>query len=497
MTLDVLQVFARYNVDIQAMEVEPGSIYLRFPQALYIPAIEEELKSLPGVHGQELIAALPQERRRQEMGAIVEAVSEGLIAIDGEGRITLLNAAAEAILRVKAQTVLGQKIAEVLDPNVPMLKTLSTGKGYDNQQMQVKSSSVNARYLTSGRPLLDSAGGVYGAVASIKDIGQVRALVHSLTRSSEITFAEILGDSPVFRNVVELARKICDSDATVLIYGESGTGKELFARSIHSGSPRRDMPFVPINCGALPDTLLESELFGYEDGAFTGARRGGRMGLFEFAHGGTIFLDEVAEIPSHLQAKLLRALHSGCIRRVGSTEEIRVNVRIVAATNKDLRTLVQEQKFREDLYYRLNVIPLQLPPLRQRREDIPILARHILARSGAKLSKDALAILMNNPWRGNVRELENVLERAVAIAGGGGTIGKGHLLLEPGNDSEVILRGTLKERVGQIEKSLVETALARFGSSRRAGQALGLSHTSILNKVKKYGLERLVSDWQE
>lgn len=496
MTLDVLRVFAGFNIDIGAMEVEPGAIYLRFPREQYQAKLEAELHALAGVHGIEVIAALPQERRRQEMGAIVEAVSDGLIAIDGEGRITLLNVAAEAILQVNSRDVLGRPVAEVLNPEVPMLKTLVTGKGYDNQQISIKSPAVRARYLTSGRPLMDSMGRVYGAVASIKDIGQVRALVYSLTRSPEITFADILGDSPVFRNVVDLARRISSSDATVLIYGESGTGKELFARAIHAASPRGDMPFVPINCGALPDTLLESELFGYEDGAFTGARRGGRMGLFEFAHGGTIFLDEVAEIPTHLQAKLLRALQSGCIRRVGGAEEIRVNVRIVTATNKDLRSLVAERKFREDLYYRLNVIPLQLPPLRQRREDIPLLARHVLARSGANITQAALHRLGAHTWPGNVRELENVLERAMAISGGT-AIDSGHLLLEPGQENLGESGGHLKERVAALEKNLVEAALRRWSSSRRAGQALGLSHTSILNKVKKYGLERYISDWKE
>jgi len=491
MVLDVLRVFAPMSLDIQAMEVEPGAIYLRFSPA-DLKDIRAKLMLLPGVHTVEEIASLPQERRRREIQAMVEAVSEGLVAVDAQGRITLLNAAAERILHLKEKSVLGKKIAHVLRPDVPMLKTLKTGQGYDNQEIVVNNGAVRARYMTSGRPLIDNKGRVYGVVASLKDVGQIRALVHSVTRPPEITFSNILYSSRVMGELLELAQRVAESNATILIYGESGTGKELLARSIHSASQRRDMPFVPINCGALPDALLESELFGYEDGAFTGSRRGGRMGLFEFAHGGTVFLDEIAELPTHLQSKLLRALQSGNIRRVGGNEEIQVDVRIVAATNKDLVQLVREQKFREDLYYRLNVIPLTLPPLRQRREDIQPLIQASLSRHGAEITPDALAVLQSHSWPGNVRELENVLERAAAIAGAF-PIQPQHLLLEQERAVNTD-GGTLKEQVAKLEKQIVTEALVKHKSARRAGQALGLSHTSILNKVKRYHLEYYLSN---
>lgn len=491
MVLDVLRVFAPLGIDIQAMEVEPGIIYVRFPGGSF-SEIRARILALEGVHTVVEISSLPQERRRREIQAIVEAVSEGLVAIDQQGRITLLNAAAESILNLQGRRVLGKMIAQVLRPDVPMLKTLKTGQGYDNQEIVINNGSVRARYVTSGRPLVDQEGKVYGVVASLKDPGQIRALVHSVTRAPEITFANIIYRSKVMADLVELGRRVAESDATILIYGESGTGKELFARAIHAESPRRELPFVPINCGALPDALLESELFGYEDGAFTGSRRGGRMGLFEFAHGGTIFLDEIAEIPTHLQSKLLRALQSGSIRRVGGNEEIQVNVRIIAATNKDLARLVREQKFREDLYYRLNVIPLTLPPLRQRSEDIELLARHLLEREGARITPGAMAVLRRYPWPGNVRELENVLERAMAIAGKE-AIGPEDLLLERETKEFDLGGGTLKEQVARLEKRLVAEALARYGSTRRAGQALGLSHTSIINKVRCHHLESLLS----
>jgi len=429
MVLDVLKVFAPLGIDIQAMEVEPGAIYLRFPHEGQYLSINAQILDLEGVHTVNEIVSLPQEQRRHEIQAIVEAVSEGLVAIDAQGRITLLNAAAEAILNLKGKKVLGKKIASVLRPDVPMLKTLKSGQDYDNQEIVISNGSVKARYVTSGRPLVDQEGKVYGVVASLKDAGQIRALVHWVTRPPEMTFSNIIYKSRVMDELVDLANRVSKSDATILLYGESGTGKELFARAIHAASPRRELPFVPINCGALPDSLLESELFGYEEGAFTGSSRGGRMGLFEFAHGGVIFLDEVAEIPTHLQSKLLRALQSGNVRRVGGNEEIKVNVRIIAATNKELGQLVKEQKFREDLYYRLNVIPLTLPPLRQRQEDIEILAQHLLSRQKARITPEAMAIITGHHWPGNVRELENVLERAMAISGSL-PIRREHLLLD-------------------------------------------------------------------
>ena len=491
MVLDVLKIFADFGVDILAMEVEPGAIYLRFPSGASHQAINSQISALTGVHTIEVISSLPQEQRRREIQAMVEAVSEGLVAIDAQGKITLLNAAAEAILKLRGSKVVGQNIARVLHSDIPMLKTLKTGKGYDNQEIVVKN---RARYLTSGRPLIDQQGNVYGVVASLKDAGQVRALVHSVTRTPEITFENIIYKSSVMGELVGLARRVSESDATILLYGESGTGKELFARALHTASTRRELPFVPINCGALPDSLMESELFGYEDGAFTGSSRGGRMGLFEFAHGGTVFLDEVAEIPTHLQSKLLRALQSGNIRRVGGNEEIKVNVRIIAASNKELGQLVKEQKLREDLYYRLNVIPLTLPPLRQHREDIEVLAEHLLARQQARITPEAMAVLTQHQWPGNVRELENVLERAIAIAGHQ-SIKSEHLLLsQQGPDS--LGTGTLKEQVAELEKRIVADALRKYGSTRKAGQALGLSHTSIVNKAKRFKLETYLSRWQ-
>lgn len=490
MALDVLKIFASFGIDIIAMEVEPGAIYIRFPGGDY-PRFSPLILQLDGVFNIEEIPSLPHEQRRREIQAIVEAVGDGLVAVDATGCITLFNAAAEGILRLKAAEVLGKNIASVLGQGLPIVETLRNGRSYDNQE------AINGKggppYIISSRPLLDEEGRVYGAVASLKGQGQVRALVQSVTRAPEITFADITYQSNSMKDLVVMGKLVANSDAAVLISGESGTGKELIARAIHAASRRRVEAFVPINCAALPDALMESELFGYEAGSFTGSSRGGRMGLFEFGHGGTVFLDEIAELPTHLQPKLLRALQSGSIRRVGSNEEIQVDVRIVAATNKDLAKLVRQQKFREDLYYRLNVIPLQIPPLRQRREDIPALVERMLQRGKGRIAPAAMTVLTQYHWPGNVRELENVIERALTIADGQ-EIQIEHLMLEGGIPSS---GDTLREKVADLEGRLVAEALRKHGSTRQAGKALGLSHTSIINKVKRYNLETIYSKRKE
>lgn len=488
MALDVLKVFGAFGIDIVAMEVEPGAIYIHYLAGEFA-AVKARILQLAGVFAVEEIPSLPSEQRRREIQAMVEAVGEGLVAIDSQGRITLFNAAAEGILKAQARKIIGEPVGTVLGAGVPILETLKSGKSFDNQEIALDNKSGRPRYIISSRPLLDEDGQVYGAVASIKGSGQVRALIQSVTRAPEITFADIIYRSDSMADLVKMGRLVANSAAAVLIFGESGAGKELVARAIHAESPRREGAFVPINCAALPDALLESELFGYEGGAFTGSHRSGRMGLFEFGHGGTVFLDEVAELPTHLQPKLLRALQAGSIRRVGSNEEIQVDVRIVAATNKDLAKLVAEQKFREDLYYRLNVIPLVIPPLRQRREDIPVLVEHMLKRGKGSITPEAMAALVQRSWPGNVRELENVIERAQTIAAGQ-VIKKEHLLLEEGLNSG---GGALKEQVADLERRLVKDALLRYGSARRAAKALGLSHTSVLNKAKRYELETYIS----
>jgi two-component system response regulator AtoC len=299
---------------------------------------------------------------------------------------------------------------------------------------------------------------------------------------------------------MDVARKVARHPSTVLITGESGTGKELIARLIHQASPRAGGTFVAVNCGAIPDTLLESELFGHVRGSFTGAATD-KPGLFEEAENGTLFLDEIGELPLPLQVKLLRVLQEGEVRRVGANSSRKVDVRVVAATNRDLAADASAGRFREDLYYRVNVVGVKLPPLRERREDIPELALHFVRRHGARLGvrgasidSAGMRLLAEHSWPGNVRELENVIERALVLSGGE-AIGVEHLtdlvsrLRRPAEASSAEGDLSVKRRTEELERRLIRRALERTrGNRTRAARLLDLSHRALLYKIRDYGL---------
>ncbi|MCL6599084.1 MAG: sigma 54-interacting transcriptional regulator [Alicyclobacillus macrosporangiidus] len=347
----------------------------------------------------------------------------------------------------------------------------------------------------------------------------VRRMLQQESGETGLSFASFVYVSQAMRDVVRLASAAARTDLPVLITGESGTGKELLARAVHAASDRRDRRFVPVNCAAIPEHLLESELFGYADGAFTGAVRGGRPGLFEAADGGTLFLDEVAEMNPQVQAKLLRALADGEVRRVGAVHEKRVNVRVVAATNRDLSVCMREGRFRPDLYYRLQGMPLHLPPLRARREDIVPIAESTLARLSRRLgrpfqlSDDAAAALVAYDYPGNIRELNMLLERACLLAEDG-VVRPEHLLLpgaagvtgtagvagaagaagqtgamRPSEPAEAGLghakAGRLRDLVRAYEYRVIEQAVRECGSLRAAAKRLGVTHTTLSNKLKR------------
>jgi len=303
---------------------------------------------------------------------------------------------------------------------------------------------------------------------------------------------KIIGRSQALRDLLSLVLRVAPTDSTVLVTGESGTGKELIARALHSSSRRAQKPFIPVNCAAITETLLESELFGHAKGAFTGAIRA-RRGLFEEADGGTLFIDEVGETAPGFQAKLLRALQEGEVRRVGESQSIKVDVRVIAATNQDLRRAITAKRFREDLFYRLNVVPLRVPALRERTEDIPLLASHFLAdynaRAGAQktLSPEAVARLLEHSWPGNVRELENMVEQAAALSSEA-VIGPADIRFETlpvGGHSQQ----TLADAVEAAERRAIEGALARHaGELSRVARDLGVSSTTLWRKLKRYGL---------
>jgi len=310
------------------------------------------------------------------------------------------------------------KIAKKFEPLTRLYRFSINGLDVLQKDVYVNLGLNKEEVNVSAYPVLDNLGIVQEIVLVFKDVKKVRKLANRITGSRAIyTFDKIIGESEVIKNTIEYAKKISDSKSTVLILGESGTGKESFAQSIQNHSRRREESFVAINCGAIPKNLIESELFGYVEGSFTGAKKGGHPGKFEIADGGTIFLDEIGEMSLDLQTRLLRVIEEGIVRRIGGNDEIPINVRIIAATNKDLREEVKNGNFRTDLYYRLNVLPLKLPSLRERKEDIPLLIDYFMKRISKKLNKKEIEIpeeymdyLLDYSWPGNIRELENLIE---------------------------------------------------------------------------------------
>ncbi len=372
----------------------------------------------------ELVADVRRREHEQAeiLRTIVNSSTDGIVAIDKEKRITFFNPAASDIFGVNRVNAIGRFVKDVI-PNTRLPEVVADGSA-GSAEIQ----HVGHRVIATKRIPIQIKGKVVGAIANFQDVTQlqqfeqtIRQKLHESGLVAKVGFEQIVGNSAALKTVKQQARRYAASGSTVLIMGESGTGKELFAQSIHKLSSRSQNPFVAINCAALPETLLESELMGYEEGAFTGAKKGGKQGLFELAHRGTIFLDEIGELTLPLQAGLLRVLQEKEVLRLGGHKMIPVDVRVVAATNQNLAELVSQKKFRADLYYRLNILQLQLPPLRQRTGDIPLLAEHFLTRLnsknpiGKKISMRALKFMETLPWLGNVRELANVLERASVL----------------------------------------------------------------------------------
>jgi len=441
---------------------------------------------------------MPQ-KDEQRRDVILDSINEGVFTVELDWRITAFNRAAERITGVKRQEAIGRPCCEVFRTDLcegacPLRQTRQSGQPVMNATAHIVTDTGDRIPIRLSTALLkDQAGEVIGGVETFQDLRQVEQLRKEL--ESRYTFADIVGRSQAMRNVFDIVPQIAESDSTVLIEGDSGTGKELFARAIHNFSPRQKKRFVAINCGALPDTLLESELFGHKAGAFTDARRD-KPGRFALAEGGTIFLDELAEVSPAMQVRLLRVLQERYIEPLGGVEPVPVNVRVIAATNKDLAELVRRGAFREDLFYRIRVVYLKLPSLRQRREDIPLLADHLIAKFNriqgkdiAGISDEVLARLMEHEFPGNVRELENLIEQAFVLCRGG-RIELHHLppeLRAGASDAGEPLGPT---RLRSMEKILIATALRKHkGNRKRAAAELGINTSTLYRKIKSLGIE--------
>lgn len=445
-------------------------------------------------------------RVKSQLSAILDSVQEAIEVADIDGNIQYVNNAFSRVTGISEKDRIGQNIFEA-SPDGALASVLKTGKLVFGHRTKVGGSM--AEVVSNAAPI-NVDGMMEGGVVVFQHFTDVMNIMEELKKSTTIiesltdklgqvttskyTFDDILGNSDELKRCMNLAEKSARSNTTVLLLGESGTGKELFAHAIHSSSMRRENPFIKVNCAAIPETLLESEFFGYAKGAFTGAVKS-KIGKFELAHSGTIFLDEIGDMNLILQGKLLRVLQEMEFERVGGNQTIKVDVRVIAATNRNLRELIRLGKFREDLFYRLNVVEITIPPLRVRKEDLPVLLDNLIVKLNRKLgkkvrgvSKEAVELLYNFDWPGNVRELENVIER-VMVTMDEETINKKNLSqhinqfrISHDRDVELIT-------IDQMEELLIRKAVAKYGNTvegkRRASQALNISLATLYNKLKR------------
>lgn len=427
----------------------------------------------------------------KQMNTIINSIEEGIIATNAEGEIVRCNQAAQVLFGLSEGNI--RQFIPEFDRLVTEVKK---GINIKNREFLYNRKNYPLRGTYSVNPVIVD-GGLTGMVFTIREISQVhRAINDVIGLTHNTSFDVIIGESLPLLEIKERAIKAAASSSTVLIQGESGTGKELFARAIHSASPRRNKPFVAINCAAIPEQLLESELFGYEEGAFTGATRGGKSGKFELADGGTVFLDEIGDMPLHLQSKLLRVLQEKKIDRIGGRVPIPVDVRIIAATNVDLEEKVALGEFRQDLFFRLNVIPILIPPLRDRKEDIPILMDYLLTKCNNKLGKniqgfsmEVVSLFSRYHWPGNVRELENVIEYAVNMEQRKVITLQSLPLRLRQNGSRVTESGFPEVRsLEDIEREAIYNALRVYRNKDKAAAALGIGRATLYRKIKKYNI---------
>lgn len=440
---------------------------------------------------------------RLQNALILDSIADGVFTVDRDWRITSFNLAAELITGWSRQKAVGQYCSDVFcsslcGVNCAIAESLYTGQPVANRSITIKNCNGKERSVSiSAAPLVDYEGNVVGGVETFRDLSVEISLRQQLTR--RYTFDEIISKSPSMQRIFQIMPEISKSESNVLILGESGTGKELIASAIYHASNRSDKPFIIVNCGALPDTLLESELFGYKAGAFTDARKD-KKGRFAAAEGGTIFLDEIGDIPHSLQVKLLRVLQNRVYEPLGSNTPVKADVRIIAATNRDLPELVKRGDFRDDLYYRLNVVNIVLPPLRERIEDIPILVDHFVEKFRAEKQKDIVGVsdevvnrLMRHTFPGNIRELENIIEYGFILCPGG-YIKLEHLPETFGEDENHAASPVISSYEGQsleeIEKEAIRLSLEKNKWKKmQTCKQLGISKDTLRRKIEKYKLK--------
>ena len=432
---------------------------------------------------------------------LIEYLDDGLIVIDDQGIITNINQIAENILGQK-KSIIGVQISKLIETNFSFFNLLNQRKEYIEKHVVITKDITKEKIpcLLSAKLINDYQGQSKGAVILLKEMKKVHRLVGNIIGANpRYCFSDVIGNNAKLIKTINLAKVASVSSCKILIQGESGTGKEIFAQAIHNNSPRKNKPFLAINCGAIPRDLVESELLGYESGAFTGAKKEGKPGKFELAEGGTLFLDEIESMPLEAQPKLLRVLESNQLMRVGGNKFMPFDVRIISSSNEDLFSLSKKGKFREDLYYRLNTVTIKIPPLRERKDDIPILIKHFYDRlknnvdCEIEIDREVLELFYKYDWPGNVRELENEMERLILLS-----------------DNNKIMADLISENITQFKKNhpkideknqsfsfieiekgaLLKTLKDVNGNISKASKRLGIDRSTIYRKMKKYNIEK-------
>lgn len=485
-TYEILKVLKDHDIPIISMEVYSNEIYLKLPHMTkeLTKKVYKEWESVEGFDHVEEIDVMSFEKKDVEIESVLNFISEGVIMLARAGTIEYINKKARAYF---SSMVEGDYIYSHIGGNELKEFFLNDKQNLKNM-MFIKN---NIAYIMDIDRIYSEEKIFCGYFATVNEVD-----MKTSSFANYITFDDIIGKSPKLVDTIEMAKLFSNSDTNILLLGESGTGKEMFARSIHSHS-RPEYKFMGINCAAIPEELLESELFGYEPGTFTGGSDEGRIGIFEACSGGTVFLDEIGELNYHLQAKILRAIQERKIRRLGSNKEVGLDVRIISATNRDLKKLIEDGKFRLDLYYRLNTFTVDIPPLRERVGDLKILIDYFLNRMQKRYNKDKIVLsnkaeeLLNSySWPGNIRELQNVLERAVVLSKDSIILPE-HILFDHDEDQSLNLKSnSLTDAIETFEKNYIIKALDESVSIREAARKLKTTHTLLINRMKKYSIEK-------
>ena len=441
------------------------------------------------------------ERTTRYNQVLMESMSDGVLAVDPNGIITYINEVGSRILGCSGKRITGTNICHLLanhSDNHYFLNTISQGRSVTDETFVLDLGKSKIKCNITFNPISDPDSGHQGTLVILRESHRMNCLVRNwIGTGANMTFDDIIGADPVFKKTIKTAQSAASSSSNILLLGESGTGKDIIAQAMHNASPRRNHPFIAINCAALPRELIASELFGYEEGAFTGAKKGGNIGKFELADQGTIFLDEIGDMPLDLQASLLRVIEGKSIIRLGGSKTIPVNVRIIAATNRDLESEVKRGRFRRDLFYRLGVIKIAIPPLRERPDDIILLAHHLCAKIGERLDKpnmtlapEAVEAFLNYDWPGNVREMQNVLESSIQLAAGQEitiALVQDCLMF---NSAPVKPSGEHLTEISEMEKQMIKQYLVKFRHNKtKTAEALGISRQTLYRRLKEYNLQ--------